>query len=708
MCFHARRENSYIKKEYIPSDEELDQLKKLRAGYKNLILLLNVGSPIEMRDILEIGPDAVLLIFQGGAEIGNAVAQMLCGKQSPSGKLTSTWAKDYWDYPNSKEFGENDGDVENELYREGLYMGYRYFDTFDVTPLYPFGYGKSYTTFSIESQGVMLEGSSVDVTVKISNVGTFPGKEVAQLYLSAPGKELHQPYQALCAFAKTRLLAPGEQEIVNLSFRMEDMASFSTEQSAYLLEGGDYILRIGASSRSTHICGVVRLTEDRITRKVKHLFERPILFEELVPPKRNTGDMESAQRNAAPLVVIEPDDIPSEGMKTYSEYPANYFGGKIDPATVNKGGGGNVFFNIPENISLMQVKNGAYSLEEFVASMTEDELFCLVTGEQRSDPRFKATFISTRVAGAAGETTNYFVTEHPERQIPYTVLADGPAGLRLIPHIQADAQGEPLPLDPLLTYEGGDFVTGNGGYIEGCEDYYQYVTGLPISTQLASTWNTDLLYQIGSVVGGEMERYDVDLWLAPGLNLHRNPLCGRNFEYFSEDPIVSAAVSIAITKGVQAHPGRGTTIKHLAANNQEAARTSHNSVVSERTMRELYLKGFELTVKYADPFAIMTSLNCVNGPHGTNSKDLATYVVRDEWSYRGVVMTDWHTTTRGATTAGCINAGDDLIMPGSSGDRSRLKEALHNLSGTGESITLGALQKCAMHVLQYILRTDRF
>ena len=217
------------------------------------------------------------------------------------------------------------------------------------------------------------------------------------------------------------------------------------------------------------------------------------------------------------------------------------------------------------------------------------------------------------------------------------MLADGPAGLRLIPHIQADAQGEPLPLDPLLTYEGGDFVTGNGGYIEGCEDYYQYVTGLPISTQLASTWNTDLLYQIGSVVGGEMERYDVDLWLAPGLNLHRNPLCGRNFEYFSEDPIVSAAVSIAITKGVQAHPGRGTTIKHLAANNQEAARTSHNSVVSERTMRELYLKGFELTVKYADPFAIMTSLNCVNGPHGTNSKDLATYVVRDEWSYRGVV-----------------------------------------------------------------------
>lgn len=206
-----------------------------------------------------------------------------------------------------------------------------------------------------------------------------------------------------------------------------------------------------------------------------------------------------------------------------------------------------------------------------------------------------------------------------------------------------------------------------------------------------------------------MEKYDIDLWLAPGLNLHRNPLCGRNFEYFSEDPFVSAAASISLVNGTQSISGRGATIKHMAANNQEAARTSHNSVVSERTMRELYLKGFELTVKYSNPFAIMTSLNCVNGPHGTNNKDIATYVVRDEWKYDGVVMTDWNTTTpeRGASTIGCINAGDDLIMPGSNDDWENLHKALHNISGTGECVTLGSIQKCAKHVLNYILRTNR-
>lgn len=701
------RDNSHSRGGYLPSEEEISQLKKLREGYKKLILLLNIGSPIDMQEISAIGPDAVLVIFQGGAEIGNAVGQMLCGKQSPSGKLTSTWAKDYWDYPNSKEFGENDGDIENELYREGIYMGYRYFDTFDVEPLYPFGYGKTYTDFAIEPQGLTRSGSSVTVTAKITNIGDCSGKEVAQLYVSAPVKTLHQPYQKLCAFAKTRLLAPGEAGILHLTFRMEDITSFSVEQAAYLLEAGDYVLRLGNSSRNHHICGTVRLTGDRITRKVRHLFERPIIFEERTSPKRDISDLEFAQRNAAPVVIIEPDDIPAEGIKVYSGDPINYFGGKIDPASVNKGNGENVFLHVPENISLTQVKNREYTLEELIASMDEEELIHLVAGEQRTNPQFKATFISTNVPGAAGETTSYFIENHPEREIPYTILADGPAGLRLIPRIQADADGKILPLDPLLTYEGGDFVEGNGGYMDGYENYYQYVTGLPISTQLASTWNTDLLYQIGHVVGGEMERYDVDLWLAPGLNLHRNPLCGRNFEYFSEDPFVSAAVSIAITNGVQAHPGRGTTIKHFAANNQEAGRISHNSVVSERTMREVYLKGFELTVKYSDPFAIMTSLNCVDGPHGTNNKDLATYVARDEWGYQGVIMTDWHTTTRGATTAGCINAGDDLIMPGSSGDWERLKTALHNLSGTGESFTLGALQKCAMHVLQYILRTER-
>lgn len=704
------RDNRYMKGEYMPSDQEIAQLKKLREGFKKLVLILNTGTPIEMKEILKVGPDAVLEVFQGGAEIGNVVAGLLCGKHNPSGKTTSTWAKDYFDYSNSREFGENGGDPKNKYYREGVYMGYRYFDSFGVEPQYPFGYGLSYTTFSIEDKGVYRSGSAITVKAQVTNTGTYAGKEVLQLYVSSPDGQLDKPYQQLCAYVKTRLLEPGASEQVKLTFRLEDITSFSTEKSAYVLEAGNYVLRLGTSSRSTHICGIVKLTGERITRKVNRLFAGAAVFEELKAPKWEADAFELAERSAAPLLLVEPDEIPADGAIIYSGSPANFFGGKIDPQTVNKGNGENIFLHVPESISLTQVKNGEYTLEEMVASMDAEELMRLVMGEEFYAPPFvECKNGSLHVPGAAGETTNYFVKTRPEREIPYTVTADGPAGLRLINRIQADEEGNISIVNPLLSWEGGEFAAGRTGYREDLENYYQYVTGLPISVQLASTWNPELLYDIGRIVGAEMVRYDIDLWLAPGLNLHRNPICGRNFEYFSEDPFVSAQTSIAITKGVQANPGRGTTIKHLAANNQESNRTSHNSNVSERTMRELYLKGFELTVKYSDPLAIMTSLNCVNGPHGTNSRELATYVVRDEWKYRGLVTTDWSTTSpaRGASTTGCINAGDDIIMPGSERDMEKMREALYNLSGSGDVITLGALQRCAMGVLRYILRTSR-
>lgn len=704
------RDNRYVKGEYMPSEQEIAQLKKLREGFPKLVLILNTGTPIEMKEILAVGPDAVLEIFQGGAEIGNVAARLLSGEENPSGKTTSTWARDYFDYSNSREFGENGGDPKNKYYREGVYMGYRYFDSFDVEPQYPFGYGLSYTAFALEQKGIWRAGSAVTADVLVTNTGSCAGKEVVQLYVSSPAGQIDKPYQQLCAYTKTRLLQPGESETVSLTFRLEDITTFSTQKSAYLLEAGDYVLRLGTSSRNTSICGIVHLTGERITRRVRPLFTSAATFEELKASPKLPDAFEMAERSAAPLLVVSPDDIPADGAVTYSGTPANYFGGKIDPHTVNKGNGENIFLDVPQNISLTQVKNGEYSLEEMVASMEEEELMRLAMGEEfYAPPYIECKNGSLHVPGAAGETTNYFVKNRPEREIPYTVTADGPAGLRLINRIQTDENGEITIVNPLLSWEGGEFAAGKTGYREELENYYQYTTGLPISVQLASTWNEKLLYQIGRVIGAEMVRYDVDLWLAPGLNLHRNPICGRNFEYFSEDPFVSALTSIAITRGVQTNPGRGTTIKHLAANNQEANRTSHNSNVSERTMRELYLRGFELTVKYADPMAIMTSLNCVNGPHGTNSRALATYVVRDEWRYRGLVTTDWNTTTpeRGASTTGCINAGNDIMMPGSERDMARMREALHNLSGSGDMITLGALQRCAIGVLRYLLRTSR-
>jgi beta-glucosidase len=704
------RDNRYVKGEYMPSDQEVKQIAALRKGYKKLVVVLNTGTPIEMKNILASEPDAVIEMFQGGAELGNVLADILSGKVNPSGKTTSTWAKDYFDYSNSREYGENDGDVKTEVYREGVYLGYRYFDSFDIEPQYPFGYGLSYTKFVIDPGAATNEGSTVKVTAKVTNVGERAGKEVVQLYLSSPNTNFDKPYQDLVAFVKTKLLAPGESETVTLSFNMEDFTHFCTKRAVYFLEAGDYVLRLGNSSRNTRPSAVIRLTGERITRKVKCVFSKSVDFEDLKAPKRSYDTFELADLSSVPVIIMEPDDIPADGKVTYTGAPTNYFGGKIDPNTVNKGSGENVFLDVPDNISLSQVRNGEYTLEEMVASMDAEELIRLSMGEEFYDPRFvMCNNGSYHVPGAAGETTNYFIKNRPEREIPYTIAADGPAGLRLITRIQVDENGDIPVVNPLLSFEGGEFVKDNTGYQDDREDYYQYVTGLPISIQLASTWNMDLLYKIGDIIGAEMVRYDVNLWLAPGLNLHRNPICGRNFEYFSEDPVVSAQASIALTLGVQRHPGRGTTIKHLAANNQETARTSQNSVVSERTMRELYLRGFEMTVKYSDPYAIMTSLNCVNGPHGTNSRELATYIVRDEWHYRGLVTTDWNTTTpaRGGSTTGVINAGDDIIMPGSERDVKKLHAALTNLSGSGDTVTVGALQRCAMGVLKYILRTGK-
>lgn len=696
----------YIEGEYLLDRTEKKQLRQLRENYGKFILLLNIGSPIDMNEILEIGPDAILLIYQGGAEIGNAVAAILTGAENPSGKLTSTWALNYWDYPNSAEFGINDNDVSRELYREGIYIGYRYFDSFNIRALYPFGYGKSYTQFSVEYLSTVCRKNQIRVRAGVKNTGFCPGKEVIQLYVSLPGIRIDQPVKQICAFTKTRMLAPGEYEQVELEFCMEDMASFDEKESAYVLEEGDYILQIGNSSVTASTCSIVRLSHTAVIRRVKHLFKREEEFDVLTSHRiRNENITENRNFD---ICDIEATAIPVTEEINYSDNRANYFSGQIDSSKVNHGKGKDIYLQIPEKISLPMVKEGKYSVEQIVASMDEDELAHLVTGQEFVDPRYLIHSVSTHVPGAAGETTNYFEEVHPWRKIPYTVLSDGPAGLRLIPHIQADKDGTFIFLDPLLAYEDGEFVEDKG-YSSEYEDYYQYTTGLPNATQLACTWNKELLYKIGALIGREMEKYNIDLWLAPGMNLHRNPLCGRCFEYFSEDPYVSAAVAIALVNGLQSNPGKGATIKHMAACNQEAARTSHNSIVDERTMRDLYLKGFELVVKYADPFAVMTALNCINGCHGTNSRDIATYVLRDEWKFNGLIMTDWNTTTpeRGANTAECINSGNDLIMPGSKTDIIKLKAALYNKTKQGDTITLGDLQYCAMNVIKYILRTGK-
>lgn len=334
----------------------------------------------------------------------------------------------------------------------------------------------------------------------------------------------------------------------------------------------------------------------------------------------------------------------------------------------------------------------------FVKSLNTDELIRLSSGDPNRAQGGNLGAAGISVPGSAGETSDCVV----DRGLASIALADGPAGLRLMKYYYVK-DGKIVPVPFSFNLEGGIFYQPSG-QPEG-DQYYQYCTAFPVGILLAQTWDTDLLYQVGQAVGEEMEWFGVTLWLAPGMNIHRNPLCGRNFEYYSEDPFLSGKMAAAMTRGVQSHRGRGTTIKHFACNNQEDNRMGCDSVVSERALREIYLRGFEIAVRESRPMAVMTSYNLINGVHAANNRDLCTDVLRNEWGFVGLVMTDWGTTEQGedCTAAGCIAAGNDLIMPGCEGDHASIRKALDE-----GRLTVDELQACIARLVDVIWRSNRY
>lgn len=253
----------------------------------------------------------------------------------------------------------------------------------------------------------------------------------------------------------------------------------------------------------------------------------------------------------------------------------------------------------------------------------------------------------------------------------------------------------------LSALEGGFFASKEPH--ENTDTYYQYATAIPVGTLLTQTWDVSLVAEAGRAVAEEMLEFGVSWWLAPGMNIHRNPLCGRNFEYYSEDPVVSGRIAAAITLGVQSMPGVGTTVKHFACNNQEDNRMGSDSIVSERALREIYLRGFEIAVKTSQPMAIMTSYNLINGVHTANSHDLCIEAARKEWDFKGILMTDWTTTSKrgGSSAWKCIAAGNDLIMPGTYDDRDSILNALH-----GGALSRNDLEDCVKRLLTVIFQTS--
>ncbi len=689
------RDSFCEKGDYLLSDTEKAALTALAKNYAHVVVVLNIGGIIDIKSIRETeGISSILLMGQLGNLGGEALADVLLGKETPSGKLTDTWAKDYEDYPSSKNYSHNNGDVNDEYYTEGIYVGYRYFDTFDVEPEYCFGYGRSYTSFDTETVSVKVENGSVFVNVKVKNTGdTYSGKEVVQVYVSAPEGELEKPYQELAGFAKTGKLKPNDTETVTVTFTVSSLASYDEKRAVWVLEEGDYILRVGTSSRDTAEEGILRLKEEIIVEQLKNQMTAKEPIEELTA--ESIGTIYEGEIPSERIFTVSAADISTKQVIYKEILPEPY---QTD---------------VTETITLQDVLEKRHTIEELTAQLTPEELTALCVGRICRDERGQTIIgaASFSVPGAAGETTDELVES---RGIPTIVLADGPAGLRLEPHF--------------ITDEAGEYLGGWGNMVSTLKerpkdkkvvDYYQYCTAIPIATSLAQSWDMELIEDMGRLVGKEMKEFGITLWLAPGMNIHRNPLCGRNFEYYSEDPLLSGKCAAADTKGVQSYPGVGTTIKHFAANNQEDNRMFGNAHVSERALREIYLKGFEIAVKESQPLSLMSSYNLLNGIHTANARELLTAIAREEWGFEGVIMSDWLTTSSmgevfgksmkyaKSSAAMCINAGNDLIMPGGEED---LTEILNSYYGRDEAVagivTLRHLQECALRVLKTILKAQ--
>lgn len=663
--------------DYYLNEKEAEILKTICTLYKNVILLINSGGIIDLSflDAYE-NISGVILISQPGMETGNAVASVLSGEVTPSGKLTDTWAYKYEDYPNSKTFSHNNGNVQTEKYEEGIYVGYRYFDTFQVPVRYPFGYGLSYTDFSISVKGIAKTAvDSFSVTVSVKNTGdTYSGKEVVQVYVSCPQDKMEKEYRRLAGFAKTALLAPGQSQELTIEIPLYALASFCTQTPGWVLEKGTYGLFAGNSIASASLAGTIHLDADALLVKTEHICPLQEELQELSASKEAVQALRSSW-------LADADKVPSLSVKASDLQTTTIVYGKEHDRIA------------PE-------------VHQFVDSLSVDQLTLLATGDpgksqNASDDQKDSALGSAGISvpGSAAQTSSCALAD---KNLAPIVLADGPAGLRLLQSYPVmNGEIQPVPFE--MSIEHG-FLTRNVNF-ENAELYYQYCTAFPIGTLLAQTWDKELLQEVGKAVSEEMNLFCVTLWLAPGMNIHRNPLCGRNFEYYSEDPLLSGKMAAAMTDGVQSVYGCGTTIKHFACNNQEDNRMGSNSVISERTLREIYLKGFEIAVKESQPLSIMTSYNLVNGIHAANNYDLCTKAARDEWGFSGVIMTDWTTTQKGpdCTASGCMRAGNDLVMPGVPNDHKDIKAALAD-----GSLSLEQLKLSIEHLVDIVWKSNRY
>ncbi len=603
------------------TQSEINDIRYLNGKYQKFMLVLNTSVVIDLSDVKDV--KNILLLSQLGEVTSETLAKILLGKANPSGKLTSTYAKKY---PEIIDFGN----MNDTYYNEGIYVGYRYFDLDNTNLLFPFGYGLSYSEFSFENTKVEKDNTLFKVFVDVKNVSEFKGKEVVEVYLSKPTKKLDNPIKELVAFSKTKALNGGESEIVEIKFDLKDFSSFDKTTSSYILESGDYYLLVGNSSDNVNVVSKIELDSDVCIKKVKSL-------------------------------NIDFDDFKANIERNYT-YSGEYIFKLSKDDFIEE----EISYELKTNIN----KN--------VLKLSDRELSYLTNGRYKEHFASPLGEASTLVSGAAGETTSKVKGYKP------IALADGPAGLRLSPIFTYDRRGNVKPLginniiNDILPFSGilKPIIKKMAYRKPKKKDkiYYQNTTAIPTATAISQSWNLDFAYNLGKIIAKEMEEYNVDIWLAPALNIKRSVFCGRNFEYYSEDPFISGVFSGSISRGVSdTNSKKYVTIKHYACNNQETNRYQSNSVVSERALRDIYLKGFEICIKMANPKAVMTSYNLLNGKHTSESYELVCDILRCEFGFRGIVMTDWLSypkvkdktlTHPHPDPVKIISSTTELIMPG--------------------------------------------
>lgn len=633
------RDNSPQPGSYLLLKDEERMLELVCRHFAKTVVLLNVGTIIDMKWVSTYDPAAVLYIWQGGQEGGNGVLDLLLGRESPSGHLTDTIARDIADYPSTENFG----DPNRNFYREDIYVGYRYFETFAKDRvLYPFGFGLSYTEFTRQVRHFSYDTRQVRLEVTVTNVGNYAGREVVQLYAAAPQGALGKPARVLCGFAKTRLLLPGEQQTLTVTCQNRDLASFddsgvSGYPFAWVLEAGRYTFYAGGDVRSAQKVGETVIPRTLAVEQLSDAAAPVLPFRRMRPVFGENG------------LCVDYEPVPLRGYNLWARIEENR--PRDIPITGNRG------------YQLRDVRSGKVTMEAFVAQIPVEQLCVLMRGEGMSSPK-----VTPGTGGAYGGLTE----ELQALGIPIGCCSDGPGGIRM--------------------------------------DTGALAMSIPNGTCLASTFHRELMEELFDCMGMELRKNRIEVLLGPGLNIHRNPLNGRNFEYFSEDPLLTGKIAAAQLRGMQRHGVTGT-IKHFACNNQEHRRHFVDAAVSQRALREVYLRGFEIAVKEGKAWCVMSSYNPVNGLFTASHYDLLTRILRQEWGFRGIVMSDWWAkgneegeTGEGWEVAAMVRSQNDLNMVTENAQKNSRQDNLERSVHT-RKLTVGDLQRCAMNILEVLMRS---